>query len=276
MTKEELQKELTLYLNRAINGEVSCQARIGWAYLQAGEYFEAQKWLKKASSLFNRNASSLNNLGYMYEKGFYFKKDSKTALKYYIKSAKLGNGTAANNAGLIYYHGRHNPNRKPDYKKAIVYFQLAFEKNNFKSCSYLGDIYSIGKGVKRDSSKAIKYLSKGASINNAFCHFRLGWCYDTGTCVTRNYTLARQYYLKAIEYGKLAGAYSNLGRLYQYGLGVTIDLHKALEYYTEGAKLNSSLSIKQLPIVKKQLESNAPQNTNNIPDIELFDECSKD
>ena len=277
MSVEEYKMKINNNLASAKRGNKIAQANVGWAYMKMGLYYDAQIWFKKAtSSLFKKESSSLVNLGYMHEMGYYFKKDLKKALKYYEQGSNMGSAVGSNNAGIFHYYGKADPNKKPNYKKALKYFLLAFERKNYKSCRYLGDIYSLGKGVAKNSSKAIQYLSKGLSVKDAHCYFRMGWCYDTGTCVSKNYKLARENYLKAVEYGKLAGAYSNLGRLYQYGLGVEIDLNKALEYYTKGAELNSPLSKKQLPIVQKQLQSNNSSNNTSIPDIVMYDECSKD
>ena len=65
---------------------------------------EAVMWLKKAAE--KNHFTALNNLGYMYSKGFGVQRNSQEAVKWYTKSAELGNKFGQYNMCRAYHLGK--------------------------------------------------------------------------------------------------------------------------------------------------------------------------
>lgn len=68
-------------------------------------------------------------------------------------------------------------------------------------------------------AEAVRLLMLAAERGNADAQCYLGWCYENGHCVPRNYDKAAILYLKAAEQGYAPAQY-NLGVCYEYGYGV--------------------------------------------------------
>ncbi|GHR33021.1 tetratricopeptide repeat protein [Helicobacter pylori] len=51
-----------------------------------------------------------------------------------------------------------------DYIQAKKYFKKACDLNNSVGCGNLGVLYYNGDGVKRDSKKAVQYISKACKL----------------------------------------------------------------------------------------------------------------
>ncbi|WP_341847932.1 tetratricopeptide repeat protein [Helicobacter pylori] len=90
---------------------------------------------------------------------------------------------------------------KQDFSKARKYFEKACDLNNGLWCSFLGDLYRSGDGVKQDSIKAAQFYSKGCELNNSFGCGALGMLYENGQGVEKNSIKAAQFYSKACKLG---------------------------------------------------------------------------
>ena len=62
----------------------------------------------------------------------------------------------------------------------------------------------------------------------------LGFCYEQGKGVRRDYLKAMEYYLKAADMGSPEGMF-NVGELYERGMGVEKDIAKAAEWYKKAS-----------------------------------------
>lgn len=80
---------------------------------------------------------------------------------------------------------------------------------------YLGEMYSIGKGVPKDAVQALAWYRKAADQDNANAQFNLGNRYNKGEVVPKNDVQAVAWYLKATDQQhvdaqlKLAQKYKN-------------------------------------------------------------------
>ncbi|WP_338883058.1 tetratricopeptide repeat protein [Xenorhabdus sp. TH1] len=92
---------------------------------------------------------------------------------------------------------------KGNYKNAFKYYLLAAKKGNSTALNNIGFFYEFGQGVDKDYSKALKYYNKSIRIDN-------------------NST-----------------ALHNLSRLYLLGLGVKKDRKKALFFLNKSAELGN-------------------------------------
>lgn len=91
------------------------------------------------------------------------------SLNTYIEEADNGNPTSAFKLGMIYEFGISGKVNK-DLSKAIQYYTLAAEEDNYKAISRLGVIYYN----RADYTKAISYFKIGASNEEALSEAYLG------------------------------------------------------------------------------------------------------
>lgn len=91
----------------------------------------------------------------------------------------------------------------------------------------------------------IKGLETAALEGDSKALVQLGYKYFTGNGVDRDVVKAREYYLKAAEYGE-HWAFNNLCNIYLYGEGVDIDYSVAFQYCRKGAELGNPSSMVML------------------------------
>lgn len=80
-------------------------------------------------------------------------------------------------------------------------------------------IYFNGKGnVSQDYEQALHWLLKSAKNNDIEAPNQLGYMYEMGYCVDKDYKLALQYHTQAANMGNEI-AQHNIGTFYKIGLG---------------------------------------------------------
>lgn len=87
---------------------------------------------------------------------------------------------------------------------------------------------------QQDYDKVIKLFKNGAKQGDAEAQYNLGYMYENGKGVERDYVIAAEWYEKAAEQGH-AKAQNNLAFLYRKGYGVPQDIEKAIELYEKAA-----------------------------------------
>ncbi|GAA7885261.1 hypothetical protein HpBT038_02100 [Helicobacter pylori] len=83
------------------------------------------------------------------------------------------------NLGMLSYD-------KQDFSKAKGYFEKACDLNNGGGCSFLGDLYRSGDGVKQDSKKAAQFYSKACELKEGDGCGALGGLYYNGDGVKQD------------------------------------------------------------------------------------------
>jgi len=126
------------------------------------------------------------------------------------------------------YYGRKNPERT--------------NKANTRSSSskeYTPE-ECFDKGLdminKKDFTKAMEFLLKGAAKNDGPCELLCGMAYDGGKVASQNYLKAVDFYRKAANKG-IKEAMTYLGRCYYDAKGVTRDYQQAYYWFKKGADL---------------------------------------
>lgn len=67
------------------------------------------------------------------------------------------------------------------------------------ACAYLGDMYYLGLGLKKDYKEAVKLYQRGVDNGNNFSAKSLGDCYLHGHGVEKNDAIAFDLFLKASD-----------------------------------------------------------------------------
>ena len=152
--------------------------------------------------------------------------DHVRAMHYFQHAADAGHPIAMAYLGKIYLEG--NEIVQPDNKTAYKYFKKAAELGNAVGQSGLGHMYLYGRGVERDTAKALHFFSQAAEQGWVDGQLHLGNMYFRGTGVKRDYKLAHKFFNLASQYGHVL-AYYNLAQMHATGAGMTRSCPAAVE-----------------------------------------------
>jgi len=223
----DIEKALSIYKKGANKGLSECQFNVGYTYddfLNSPE--EALKWYQKAASM--NHSAAINNLGYMYGRGFGVEIDLKKEFEYTLKAANLGNATAQNNLGRSYEYGTET---KQDYVKAHEYYTKAAMQNHGGALTNLGLFYSKGIVVEKNRSKALELYKKAAAMGDYASAFNLGNAYLNGDGVEKDRGTAIQYYQQSAKSG-YDKANCQIGKIYRE----QNEIDTAIRYFSLGAE----------------------------------------
>lgn len=130
--------------------------------------------------------------------------DKKQALDYYLKSHNLGYVPATKKLGDYYL----TESEFQDYKEAIKYYTIAFEKGNDPLVGVkLGEMLYDGLGIQQDYKRAYDIFNSAHSkkLASSDVVFKLGKMNLEGLGIVRNYDAAVQYFVDAYVAGNLDG-----------------------------------------------------------------------
>jgi TPR repeat protein len=167
----------------------------------------------------------------------YWAGEYQQALKIWQPLAEVGNPDAQYGIGALYDHGR---GVRQDDAKAVVWYRKAAEQGHADAQYNLGNMLGDGRGVARDVRLAMHWLHKSADQGIDSAQFNLAMKYHHEPSL-RNHEQAAKWYLKAADQNHL-NAITNLGVLYQSGLGVVKDDRRAVELYRKAADQGHALA----------------------------------
>ena len=180
-------------------------------------------------------------LGKLLSKDFEDGMQAELAYEWYVKGAEAGAkemaGYALSSDAFVYFLGSEDGSIPEDDVVALKYFQKAAEYGDPDAINMMVSFYTYGFGVEQDPDKALELGSRLADLGNAEALYSMeenAYAYYAGTKdgVDINFGTAFNYYMKLTEYGNERAMY-NVGLLYEYGLGVSKDHDKAVEWLTK-------------------------------------------
>lgn len=122
---------------------------------------------------------------------------------------------------------------KSDYIKLLEKAAKSGDKNEQNQ---LGYEYEYGKQVTKNYQQALYWYEQAANQNLRVSQYNVGLIYDYGRGVDQDFIKARFWYEKAAKNG-YARAYTYLGYLYENSQGVEQDYQKALSLFEKSAEL---------------------------------------
>lgn len=122
---------------------------------------------------------------------------------------------------------------------------LKAKQGDMKSQSELGFLYENGKGVEKNYSQAVYWYKKASDQGYAIAQYNLGASYENGRGVDKNDQQAREWYRQAAENGVIE-AQVNLGMMYLNGAGGVQDYTKSLYWLMKAAKKNNTIAMNNL------------------------------
>lgn len=121
---------------------------------------------------------------------------------------------------------------------AFQRLQSASQRGDVDAIALLGWFYDSGRHVQRDYARAAE-LYRRAYDNNPSVQWRLGVMYDLGQGVPENPEQAVQLFRRAAAQND-ANANASLAVMYANGRGVRADYAQAMRYYRRSAELGGS------------------------------------
>ena len=238
----------------------------GWRYFQGDG---VQQDIPKGISMIKEAAAggstdAMLRLGYLcaYGSGFLIEdnyeegSDPALALKWFSKVADAGETETAAYAiidvGYDYLIGG-DESIPEDTAASVMFFQKAEELGVYAANNILGIFYTYGAVVDRDPEKALELFVEGAKAGYTDCEKAIeeyAYAYYAGTDadISVNFETAFKYYEALTEFDNTRAMY-NLGLLYIYGLGVSLDRDKGIEWITKAANMGDEVAIAMLEMV---------------------------
>ena len=174
--------------------------------------------------------------------------DQEYGIRWLTECAERGYQDAAANAffeiGRSYLIGNEEVNIDENMIYAIQFFDKASELGMPKAKDLLGTFYTFGAGVAQDPDKALTLFVEAArnGYDDALLNLEeYAYDYYSGAedLIDINYGTCFKYYEALTEFGNTRAMY-NLGQLYLFGLGVSRDQDKAIEWFTKAAEAGDS------------------------------------
>jgi TPR repeat protein len=91
----------------------------------------------------------------------------------------------------------------------------------------------------------MQWYQKAAAQGNAGAENMIGWLYQFGLGVPRDYAAAAFWYQKAATQGSPSGE-DNIGNLYEKGLGIPKSTATAIQWYQKAAAQGNDVSAQQV------------------------------
>ena len=214
----------------------------GWAGVPR-DINRAVAWYEKAAK--QGHAGAELNLGVLYEKGEGVPKDPARARSLIEAAAKQGLPPAQRKLAELQQGKKAVPGTDlweegkkrylaGDHAAAAQLILKAAQAGNPEAQNQIGYMYEAGDGVPKNYAEAARWYQAGATQGNARCQFALGALYEAGLGVKENWDEAARWYQKSATQDDELGM-SSLGRAYQYGIGVPLDLNMAITWYDKAA-----------------------------------------
>lgn len=105
--------------------------------------------------------------------------------------------------------------RLPDWMIVATLYQKAVEKNHWKAMHNLAELYLRGKGVPKDTSKAIDLYQQMVDLNVPLGYYDMGVMVQRGVGVVQSDKDAMLFLLKAADLGS-PHAQARIGYIYIY------------------------------------------------------------
>jgi TPR repeat protein len=229
----ELQTAFAMYLKAAHLGNEVAQTVVGiMCYSGLGvvkDPTKAVRWLQVAAE--KGHPAAIYHLGLCYERGLdTLERNVAKATHLYLIAGKQRYHKAWRRLGFLCEHG--SITSPQSLKQAAEYYLKAVELGDGRAANMLGGMYLEGRGVEKNSTKAMVYFRKAAEQGIPAAQYNLAYCYQVGGRDEVNATKAAQLLSLAAAQG-LEPAKLSLSCCYAQGRGVPENCNTAMQLLTE-------------------------------------------
>jgi TPR repeat protein len=132
-----------------------------------GTYGDAMRWYERSAKVGNSRAQFY--LGMLYEQGLRGEPDIKSAIAWFTKAAEQGHCQAQLKLGLLHYQGTLT---EQNYKEAAHWFEKAAAQSSSQAIYNLALMLVRGLGVAKDAKQAAALFEKivDRGLNEAALH----------------------------------------------------------------------------------------------------------
>lgn len=182
-------------------------------------------------------------LGKAYEEGKVVKRNFLTAANWYKRALRQGDVEATYRLARLVHRGGGKLAQSPDL--AAQLYRRAAQQGHSGAQNWLGFCYQFGFGLTRDYARAVNWYRKAAEQGDAGAQNNLGMLYLSGKGVSRDLLKAAQLFRAAVK-KRYAWAENNLGGLYEMGWGVRRNPKRARDLYRSAAASGNAQAKKNL------------------------------
>jgi TPR repeat protein len=148
----------------------------------------------------------------------------------------LNNQNNSNSVFLLGYFNYHGIGIAENDMRAFILFINATKQVHILAQYYVGIYYQYDFGIYiKNRKRAFNYFKKIANEGYAMGQFELGWFYENGVSVEKDFKIAAYWYERAANNEHLM-AMHKLGNLYLDGIGVDKNHRKAFELFKKSAQ----------------------------------------
>ena len=178
----------------------------------------------------NQNSNAMFLLGtYYYQMQRY-----ELSRSWLEQAANQGHAGAMNQLAWIYREGL---GVTEDLDYAVVWHRHSAEANYPRAMTNLAYLYSIGKGVEKDLETSERWYKRAAELNSASGIYAVAVYYLNGTGgMQKNEQEGVGLLMKSAQLGHKRAMYA-IGKRYENGDGLELDIEQAINWYSESAKL---------------------------------------
>ena len=247
----------------------------GYTFMKESLHVSAGKEFYRALEFDQSNAEALYCLGQLYYHGRGYGEDAQMGLSFFREAADfshqdsqfylayallIGKGTEQNEEqgrsalsvlaadGHVeammhladHYRRMGYDQRWKIFDRIKDLYERALKAGSAEAALSLGVVYKEGKLVARDPRLAFQYFTVASEMGNLQADVHIAHSLAAGLGIERDYVAARRHYLEAAN-NDLVGGFTGLGYLYEFGLGVPIDLAKARVFYDLGRGPSTSV-----------------------------------
>lgn len=134
------------------------------------------------------------------------------------------------------FYAKAGGETEKNHQLAFKWLDLAAKKGNKDALVNLGYMYENGLGVKKDYKRAMFLYIESANKGSGDAEYRLGKMYYFGNGVEKNYKTALTWYQSAAEGSGNKDAMFELGLMYEKGQGFKAERGIAKYWFEEYAK----------------------------------------
>ncbi len=233
-SSSENENSLETLTQKAEDGDVSAQLKLGYTYLYGMEglnadYAKAFHYYELAAN--QNDKIGINNLGTLYYNGIGTQRNPRKAALLFAKAAEAGNFDAATNLGFIYVSGS---GIEQNVEAGIANFEKAVTGGNVLAQFMTGCAYYYGKHRQLNFIKAAPLIKAAADQGFDEAQFLIATMYMNGQGYPQNYGNAIKYLKKAVEQGHLQ-AMMKLADIYSGSTKFPADIQQAHTLYNIAA-----------------------------------------
>lgn len=188
--------------------------------------------------------------------------DNEKGLEFLKQSAAKGNASALCSLAQILMQG--TPDVEKNTAEGVKYLQMSAEKGYYQAQYSYAFCFAYGQGTKQDYDQAVAWFTKAADNGCAEAMYELGNSYfKCALGLPQDYGKAVEWYKKGAQ-ANSSNSFVNLGYCYEKGLGVEKDFWKAVECYSQAMLLGNQTGYDNIVALSNEIVKKYPKHFKDL------------